>query len=118
VPGVRAWAEALEDGPGVVVADDLTALPDPVADLLAGLCRPGRPLVLVGAGTPADLAATFRGPAAALRRSRTGLLLRPGPGDADVLGVRLPRMPVADRPGSGWLVLGGVAQRVQVARRR
>jgi S-DNA-T family DNA segregation ATPase FtsK/SpoIIIE len=115
---VQDWADALGEGPGVIVVDDLIALPDPVADLLTVLCRPGRSLVLVGAGAPAELAATFRGPAMALRRARTGLLLRPGPGDADVLGIRLPRTPVADRPGSGWLVLAGIAQRVQVARRR
>jgi S-DNA-T family DNA segregation ATPase FtsK/SpoIIIE len=53
-----------------------------------------------------------------LRRSRSGLLLRPGPAEADLLGVRLPRTPVPVRPGSGWLVAAGIPARVQVARRR
>jgi DNA segregation ATPase FtsK/SpoIIIE, S-DNA-T family len=47
-----------------------------------------------------------------------GLLLCPSPGDADLLGVRLPRTPVPVRPGSGWLVTGGTVERVQVARHR
>jgi S-DNA-T family DNA segregation ATPase FtsK/SpoIIIE len=72
---------------------------------------------MVAAGQAADLATHYQGPVAALRRARTGLLLQPGPGDADLLGVRLPRLPVPARPGSGWLVDRGSAHRVQVARR-
>jgi S-DNA-T family DNA segregation ATPase FtsK/SpoIIIE len=75
-------------------------------------------VVLLAAGQPAQLATHFQGPVAALRRARSGLLLRPGPGDADLLGVRLPRAPVPARPGSGWLITGGTVERVQVARRR
>jgi DNA segregation ATPase FtsK/SpoIIIE, S-DNA-T family len=52
-----------------------------------------------------------------VRAGRTGLLLCPGPGDADLLGIRLPRTPLPHRPGSGWLVAGPAVQRVQVARR-
>ncbi len=118
VAQVQDWVATTAGGPAVVVVDDLAGLPDALGDALTQLCRPGRGLVLVGAGAPAELAATFRGPTAALRRSRSGLLLRPGPGDAEVLGIRLPRARVADRPGSGWLVVGGVPQRVQVARHR
>jgi S-DNA-T family DNA segregation ATPase FtsK/SpoIIIE len=55
---------------------------------------------------------------AVLRRARSGLLLCPGPGDADLLGVRLPRTGPPARPGSGWLVTAGMPRRVQVARRR
>ena len=69
-------------------------------------------------GTAAELGGAYRGPVAALRRRRSGLLLCPGPGDADLLGVRLPRTPVPVRPGSGWLVDSGVPRRVQVAFRR
>jgi len=54
----------------------------------------------------------------ALRRSRTALLLRPAPGDAQLLGLRLPRAPLPARPGSGWLVVAGAVSRVQVARHR
>jgi S-DNA-T family DNA segregation ATPase FtsK/SpoIIIE len=117
VDALRTWLA----GPGgqpppVVVADDLTSLPDPVADLLGSL--PSRGAVLLAAGTAAELAGSFRGPAVALRRSRTALLLRPAPGDAELLGLRTPRTPVPARPGAGWLVSGTDAVRVQVARRR
>ena len=48
--------------------------------------------------------AHYQGPVAALRRARTGLLLCPGPGDADVLGIRLPRtpLPASARVAAGW----------------
>jgi DNA segregation ATPase FtsK/SpoIIIE, S-DNA-T family len=68
--------------------------------------------------TAPELAAVYRGPVTALRRRRSGLLLCPVPGDADLLGIRLPRTALPRRPGSGWLVTAGVPQRVQVARRR
>ncbi len=74
-------------------------------------------VVLLVAGTAAELAAAYRGPVPAMRRRRSGLLLTPAAGDADLLGVRLPRTPVPARPGSGWLVSAGAARRVQVARR-
>jgi DNA segregation ATPase FtsK/SpoIIIE, S-DNA-T family len=99
----------------VVVADDLTLLPEPVADLLAPAA--GGVLVLA-AGTATELAGAFRGPAVALRRSRTALLLHPSAGDAELLGLRTPRTPLPQRPGAGWLVTPAGATRVQVARRR
>jgi DNA segregation ATPase FtsK/SpoIIIE, S-DNA-T family len=78
----------------------------------------GADVVLIAAGQAPELTRHYQGPVAALRRSRAGLLLTPGPGEADALGIRLPRTPVPVRPGSGWLVRGGVPERVQVARRR
>jgi S-DNA-T family DNA segregation ATPase FtsK/SpoIIIE len=102
----------------IVVADDVGALPDwPVLPQLwsAGAARPP---VLVAAGGAGDLTGHYTGAVAALRRQRNGLLLCPGPAEADVLGVRLPRTPLPVRPGSGWLVRGGHLERVQVARRR
>jgi DNA segregation ATPase FtsK/SpoIIIE, S-DNA-T family len=116
--GARSWLAGLAGRPGVVVADDVgtpaewTAL----AALPAGGGRTG--IALVAAAGPGQLAGHYQGPIAALRRARSGLLLCPGPGDADLLGVRLPRTPLPVRPGSGWLVTGGVMERVQVARRR
>ncbi|TFV66329.1 UNVERIFIED_ORG: FHA domain-containing protein [Bacillus sp. AZ43] len=111
------WLHEVGDRPGVVVADDIGAPADApaVARLAAGMGRPE--VVLLAAGDPGQLSAHYQGPVAALRRSRTGLLLCPGPGDADLLGVRLPRTPVPRRPGSGWLVAGAALERVQVARR-
>jgi DNA segregation ATPase FtsK/SpoIIIE, S-DNA-T family len=117
IAGVREWVAALDGRPGVVVADEvgtpaewtaLGALP-PVG------VRTG--VALLAAASPGQLSGHYQGPIAALRRARTGLLLCPGPGDADLLGVRLPRLPLPVRPGSGWLVSGTLMDRVQVARR-
>lgn len=117
VAGWSAWTGRLGDRPGVVSVDDLAAVAD--SPVLAALgAGPPPSVAVVVAGTAADLAGVYRGPVAALRRSRNGLLLTPGPGDADLLGVRLPRTPVPVRPGSGWLVESGVPRRVQVALRR
>jgi S-DNA-T family DNA segregation ATPase FtsK/SpoIIIE len=74
-------------------------------------------VALIAAGHAGQLSAHYQGPVAALRRGRTGLLLCPGPGDADLLSIRLPRTPLPHRPGSGWLVTGAAMHRVQVARR-
>jgi S-DNA-T family DNA segregation ATPase FtsK/SpoIIIE len=103
----------------VVVADDLTTLPDGVADLLSAPVGAAakRPVVL-GAGTAPDLAGAFRGPAVALRRTRTVLFLRPAAGDAELLGLRIPRSPLPPRPGAGWLVTPATTTRLQVARHR
>lgn len=74
-------------------------------------------VVLLAAAAAADLARCYQGPVAALRRRRAGLVLCPGPGDGEPFGIRLPRVPLPRRPGSGWLVDGETVQRVQVARR-
>jgi S-DNA-T family DNA segregation ATPase FtsK/SpoIIIE len=116
--GLREWAAATTGQLAVVVADDIGTLPDPVADALGSLGRPGGHLVVLAAAGAPELAGAFRGPTVALRRSRTALLLRPAPGDAELLGLRVPRTPLPARPGAGWLVLGGAVTRVQVARRR
>jgi S-DNA-T family DNA segregation ATPase FtsK/SpoIIIE len=115
--GWQEWLAGLDGAPGAVVVDDSALVADSavLGALAAAESVPG--LVPVVAGTAAELSAAFRGPVPALRRRRSGLLLCPAPGDADLLGIRLPRTPVPTRPGSGWLVVGGVAQRVQVARR-
>ncbi|MCZ2829691.1 FtsK/SpoIIIE domain-containing protein [Modestobacter sp. VKM Ac-2986] len=113
--GLRAWVAAQDGRRAVVLADDLTGLPDEVADVLGAA---GNRLLVLATGTAAELAASFRGPVAGLRRSRTALLLRPAPGDAELLGLRVPRTPLPSRPGSGWLVDARGATRVQVARHR
>lgn len=115
---LREWVSRQDGRLTLVLVDELTGLPDPVADELGALSRPGGPVLVLGTGTAAELAGSFRGPAAALRRARTALLLRPGPGDAEQLGLRLPRTPLPARPGSGWLVTPAGATRVQVARHR
>jgi S-DNA-T family DNA segregation ATPase FtsK/SpoIIIE len=116
--GARAWVAELAGRPGVVVADDV-GTPAEWPALGAVPTVGGRSgLALVAAASPGQLSGHYQGPIAALRRGRVGLLLCPGPGDADLLGVRLPRTPLPVRPGSGWLVAGSSMERVQVARRR
>jgi S-DNA-T family DNA segregation ATPase FtsK/SpoIIIE len=113
----RAWLAGLDGGPGALVLDDAGTLAD--SAVLAALTAADlaeHDVVVLAAGTAGELSGAFRGPVADLRRSRGGLLLCPGPGDADLLGIRLPRTPVPVRPGSGWLVTAGTVQRVQVAR--
>jgi S-DNA-T family DNA segregation ATPase FtsK/SpoIIIE len=116
-PGLREWVAELDGRAGVVVADDVGAPLEWAA--LGALPTVGARtgVVLLAAASPGQLSGHYQGPIAALRRARTGLLLCPGPGDADLLGVRLPRLPLPVRPGSGWLVAGAVLDRVQVARR-
>lgn len=106
----------------LVLADDIDLLPD--GELLDELGRlPGRlrdtTSFFVGAGEAEEIVASFRGPAAALRRSRCGVMLSPqGVEDGDAFGVRLRRGQVgrALGPGAGMLVLDGLAERVQVIR--
>ena len=78
--------------PTVVLVDDAELFLDSAAgDHLASLARSGRSgLGMFVTGRSDDLAMTFRGVAAEIKRARTGLLLQPGAADGDVLGVRLP----------------------------
>jgi S-DNA-T family DNA segregation ATPase FtsK/SpoIIIE len=118
VAQLHAWVVRGAGHPAVVVADDVGALPEDTADALAALVRPGGDLVVLAAAGAHELAGSFRGPAVALRRSRTALLLRPAPGDAELLGMRVPRTAPPPRPGAGWLLAGTGVSRVQVARHR
>jgi S-DNA-T family DNA segregation ATPase FtsK/SpoIIIE len=59
---------------------------------------------VVAAARSDELAATYRGIAVDVRRSRCGILLRPQPVDGELLGVRLPRRPTSDPPGRGVMV--------------
>ncbi len=110
------WVEGLQRGRGVLLADDLGSAAECAG--LAVLPRSGARtgVVLLAAGSAGQLTSHYQGPVAALRRARTGLLLCPSPADAETLGIRLPRLPLPARPGSGWLVEDGLPQRVQVAR--
>jgi S-DNA-T family DNA segregation ATPase FtsK/SpoIIIE len=118
--GIAAWLAAAGREHAVIVADDVGAAPGwPGLAACASAASPGRRgPVLLAAGGAADLAGHYQGPLASLRRSRQGLLLCPGPAEADLLGVRLPRTPLPVRPGSGWLAGPSGLQRVQVARQR
>ena len=109
------------DGPLLVVADDLELvgadgwLADALVKSLEGMRD--APKMLVGAGSPTDLQAHYRGPAATLKKSGSGIMLSPqSSADADMFGARLPRSVYGQAvpPGSGYLITGGQAERVQV----
>ena len=116
VSGTEEWLSSVTGRPSVVIADDVGA-PGEVPALLR-LPTGGARIPLIAAAHAGQLSVHYQGPVAALRRTRAGLLLCPAPGDADLLGVRLPRTPLPRRPGCGWLVEGGAMKRVQVARHR
>jgi S-DNA-T family DNA segregation ATPase FtsK/SpoIIIE len=62
------------------------------------------------------LRSAFRHWTTEIRRSRTGLLLRPDDLDGELLGVRLPRGGATYPPGRGYLVTDDGLELVQVAR--
>ncbi|HEU5159371.1 MAG TPA: FtsK/SpoIIIE domain-containing protein [Streptosporangiaceae bacterium] len=71
---------------------------------------------IVAAGTTDDLGSSYRGPAAVLKKSRSGVLLSPGaPADGDHFGIKLPRSLTGGMPpGRGLFVAAGQWQLVQV----
>jgi len=116
--GIATWLAAAGPEPAVLVADDVGAAVDWPGLSVAPPDGAAPGPVLLAAGNAADLTGHYQGRVAALRRSRQGLLLCPGPAEADLLGIRLPRTPLPVRPGAGWLAGPGGLQRVQVARRQ
>ncbi|GMA41481.1 FtsK/SpoIIIE domain-containing protein [Mobilicoccus caccae] len=106
----------------LVVADDVDLLPEgALADELASLPQRMRDTgsFFVGSGEAEEILASFRGPAPALRRARCGVMLAPqGTEEGDAFGVRLRRGQYgrALGVGAGYLVLDGLAERVQVVR--
>ena len=106
--------------PTLLLVDDLEllgtdgVLADAVVEHVAALRD--LPGFVVAGGTTEELSGSYRGPAPALKKSRSGLLLAPAtPNDGDVFGLRLPRSVIGgSMPGRGILSLGGAWQSVQV----
>ena len=93
--------------PTLLLVDDSEVFLDtPAGDVLTDLLRAdtGNVTAIV-AGRTDELAVTYRGVASEMRRSRCGLLLQPGPGDGDLVGMRLPRGRPLPIPGRGLLIL-------------
>ncbi len=90
----------------LLLVDDCERYADePAGEALTSWLRdPGAALAAVVAGRTEDLATSYRGLGAQVRRTNCGLLLRPGPLDGELLGVRLPRRPSCGPPGRGVLV--------------
>jgi S-DNA-T family DNA segregation ATPase FtsK/SpoIIIE len=88
----------------LVLVDDAEQFNDTASgSFLTELATSHRAAVIAAARSE-DLAVSFRGPAVAVRRRRTGLLLQPSPADGELLGVRTGPHRMASLPGRGLLV--------------
>lgn len=100
-----------------ILVDDAEILADtPAGEVLAAFVKSARDFraAVVVAGTAGELN-QFRGFIPEARKSRTGLLLCPSPGDGELLGARLPRTAIfTGPPGRGVLVSNGESTVVQV----
>jgi S-DNA-T family DNA segregation ATPase FtsK/SpoIIIE len=90
----------------LLLVDDCEQFTDTGAgDGLTALLRePDVELATVVSARADDLATSYRGLGPEVRRSHCGVLLRPGPVDGELLGVRLPRRPSSGPPGRGVAV--------------
>ena len=95
-----------DQGHRIVLVDDCAAFADqPLeARLLEFVSAGSGRIGFVVTARSDDPATGYRGIAAAVRRSGTGILLQPGPADGELLGVRLPRARSAPPVGRGVLV--------------
>lgn len=102
--------------PHLVLIDDADAVED-TDRAIATLLSQGRPDVRVIAAGRADVLRTlFNHWTQSIRRSKLGLLLRPGELDGELLGAALPRRQwVAARVGRGYLVDNGTVELAQIA---
>jgi S-DNA-T family DNA segregation ATPase FtsK/SpoIIIE len=92
----------------VVLIDDAEQFTDTASgSLLTEIATSHRAAVIAGARSD-DLATSFRGPAATMRRRRTGLLLQPSPADGDLFGIRIGPHRTPAPPGRGLLVTDAV----------
>jgi len=108
-----------QGGPSRCVAliDDADMVRDSPDGALSGVVSDRSSRVHVVASATADRVRSSYGHwLAEMRSCRTGLLLRPGPLDGDLLGVALPpRLELAPRPGLALIVENGAAELCQVA---
>jgi hypothetical protein len=90
----------------LVLVDDSEAFLDTaVGDVLTAAVRAAPAgLAAVVAANNDDLALTYRGIAAEVRRSRCALLLQPGAGDGALVGQRVPQRRGPSLAGRGVLV--------------
>ncbi|MDI6104800.1 FtsK/SpoIIIE domain-containing protein [Actinoplanes sp. NEAU-A12] len=104
-------------GPVVVLIDDAESFDD-ADSAIAGLFSSGRPdLHVIAAGRSDSLRTLYGHWTSTVRRSKTGLLLRPNVDlDGDLLGVTLPRRtPVRMTIGRGYAANNGELDMIQVA---
>jgi S-DNA-T family DNA segregation ATPase FtsK/SpoIIIE len=100
------WEPTPPTRPTLVLVDDTEAFSDTAvgAQLTAWARDRALPVAVVAAGRADELATSYRGVAAEVRRHRVGVLLRPGPLDGELFGLRIPRHPGTGPPGRGMAV--------------
>ena len=100
----------------LLLVDDADRVSDP-SGLLAGVAASATGRSHLVASTTADrLRSAYGQWLHEMRSCRTGVLFRPGPLDADLLGASVPaRLALAPLPGRGLVVADGTATVVQVA---
>ena len=110
-------AVAESGGRQVVLIDDADALDDPDGAIERLLKQRLPEVHLIAAGRADTLRSAYGHWTQQVRRSRSGVLLRPDVDlDGDLLGVRLPRRaPVAVTVARGWLVNDGGTELIQAA---
>lgn len=90
---------------GALVVDDADTFQDcPAGDLLVRWAERADTATVVVATRADELALSFRGIAAEVRRCGCGVLLAPAPGDGALLGVTVPGRALHPPPGRGLLV--------------
>lgn len=122
ITNAQALPDALAEvadagGRHVVLIDDAEALDDPAGAVNALLKRLLPDVHIFAAGRADLLRSAYGHWTQTVRRSGTGVLLRPDVDfDGDLLAVRLPRRaPVAVTVARGWMVNGGEAEFIQAA---
>ncbi len=127
-PALHRWVPASQVGtvaaelrrpatPTVLLLDDAEGFDDDDSALAALVTAPGPALHVVAAGRSDTLRTLYAHWTTKVRRSKTGLLLRPSVDlDGDLLGATLPRRaPVALTTARGYLVADGGVALVQAA---
>lgn len=116
---LSALHEAL-DAPGelLVVVDDADLVDDADSMLARLVAGRDRRCCIIASASPDRLRQQYGHWAAALRRSRLGMVAATsGELDGDLLGAHLPRRPpIAPRPGLWWIVDNGTVELCQVPR--
>jgi S-DNA-T family DNA segregation ATPase FtsK/SpoIIIE len=117
VPSMPAVLDSAIQGRGatLVLVDDATDVEDPTGALAALVTAPPPGVHVVAAVRPDRLRGAYGHWATEIRVSRRGILLRPDPMDADLLGGQLPaRLALPALPGRGVVMGDAVMEIVQV----
>ncbi|MEM7140607.1 MAG: FtsK/SpoIIIE domain-containing protein [Actinomycetota bacterium] len=118
IPTMPATLDTAIQGRGatLVLVDDATDVDDPTGALAALVVAPPPGVHVVAAVRPDRLRGAYGHWVTEIRASRKGVLLRPDPMDADLLGAQLPpRLTLPPHPGRG-VIVDDAMEVVQVVR--